>query len=79
MNTEDLQIAHRNAARSGYKVSSVEYARADKRDANVTYNRLDWRAKSVLGATVVQQITAQVNNCCVLYGAEPSEGIFAVY
>jgi hypothetical protein len=53
--------------------------RADQRDGNCVSNRLDWRAKSVLGASVVRQVTEAVNNCCVLYGTDPSEGIFAVY
>jgi hypothetical protein len=33
MNTEDLKIAHRGAARSQFKVSMVDYARTDKADA----------------------------------------------
>lgn len=54
-------------------------ARMDQRDGNSVANRLDWRAKSKLGASVVQQVTSEVNRCCVLYGIEASEGIFAAY
>lgn len=34
MNTEDIQIARRNAVRSNFTLSTVRYVESDRRDAN---------------------------------------------